>query len=530
MGAQGGAFAAEVIDFLPDATFVIDLCGVVIAWNRAMEEMTGVAAEDVLGRGEYEYALPFYGLRQPMLADLVFMPDEELEARYDHVAKDGDTLVVDVYIPGFRPGGATFWAKASPLSDSTGAVIGAIETIRDISDRKQAEEELTRSRRRLAETIEFLPDATFVIDREGVILTWNRAMEEMTGQAAGGMVGKGDFEYALPFYGVRRPMLANLVLMPEEEVETKYTHVAREGDTLVVDTFIPEMGEHGKWFWAKASPIYDDDGAVAGAIETIRDITERREMEASLARSQAELRIAAEIQQSFLPSVVPQLGGFDIAGRSVMAAEVGGDFFDVIPFEVVPVDEGKLGILIADVSGKGVPAALFMALSRIVVRVNALWHADPAQAIYHANNVIAHDAQAGMFVTLFFGTLDERTRTLTYVNAGHNPPILFRCADGSQEELTRTGIALGAAERREYTCRSVVIGPGDGVVLYTDGVTEATDDRLRMFGEPRLRRIIGANACRSADEIVNAILDEVLAFAGEAPQFDDITLLVVKGV
>ncbi|MBE3076620.1 MAG: SpoIIE family protein phosphatase [Actinobacteria bacterium] len=529
MGAQGEAFATEVIDFLPDATFVIDLDGVVIAWNRAMEEMTGVAAEAVLGKGDYVYALPFYGVRKPMLADLVFMPDEELEARYDHVAKDGDTLVVDIFIPGFRPGGAYLWAKASPLNDDVGAVVGAIETIRDISDRKRAEDELTQSRRRLAETIDFLPDATFVIDRDGVILTWNRAMEEMTGVAAADMVGKGDCEYALPFYGERRPMLANLILMPGEEVESKYTHVKREGDTLVVDTFIPGLGAHGKWFWAKASPIYDD-GAVAGAIQTIRDITERREMEASLARSQAELQIAAEIQQSFLPDVVPQLGGYDIAGRSVMAAEVGGDFFDVIPFEVVPVEKGRLGILIADVSGKGVPAALFMALSRIVVRVNALWHADPAQVIYHSNNVIARDSRAGMFVTLFFGSLSERTRTLTYVNAGHNPPILFRCADGTQEELTRTGIALGAAEHREYTCRSVVIGPGDGVVLYTDGVTEATDERQRMFGETRLRRIVAANVSRSAEEILNAILADVLAFTGDAPQFDDITLLVVKGV
>lgn len=343
--------------------------------------------------------------------------------------------------------------------------------------------------------IAFLPDATFVIDRDGVLLTWNRAMEEMTGVAAEELVGKGDYEYALPFYGVRRPLLANLILMPEEEVGSKYTHVQREGDTLVVDTYIPELGEDGTWLWAKASPLYDADGTVVGAIETVRDITERRELEACLARSHAELQMAAEIQQSFLPSDVPQLGGFDIAARSVMAAEVGGDFFDVIPFEVVPVDEGKLGILIADVSGKGVPAALYMALSRIVVRVNALWHDDPAQAIYHANNVITRDSRAGMFVTLFFGTLCEKTRTLTYVNAGHNPPILFRCADGAQEDLSRTGIALGAAERRAYTCRSVT-----------------------------------ANISRPAGGIVDAILDDLAAFTGEAPQFDDITLLVVKGV
>ncbi len=521
---------AEIIDFLPDATFVIDLEGRVIAWNRALEEMTGVAAEAMLGKGDYEYALPFYGERKPMLANLVFMPEAEIEKRYDTIERMGDTLVVDVFIPTFRDGGACFWAKASPLYDPQGEVSGAIETIRDISDRKRAEHEISRSRQSLAEIISFLPDATFAIDRDGVVVTWNRAIEELTGVSAREMVGKGDYEYALPFYDERRLMLADLILMPEAEIESRYAHVQREGDTLVVDTFIPKLGEAGKYFWAKASPLYDPEGNITGAIETIRDITARREMEAHLARSNAELQIAAEIQQSFLPEVVPQITGFDIAARSVMAMEVGGDFFDVIPFEVVPLEKGTLGILIADVSGKGVPAALFMALSRIVVRVNALWHRDPARAIHDANNVIAQDSKAGMFVTLFYGALSEKTRALTYVNAGHNPPLVFRGADGALERLMPTGIALGAAEGRDYSSRTVDIGPGDGLVMYTDGVTESMNAEQEMFGEARLEAIIRKSVRLPAHEILTEILEGVQQFAGDAPQFDDITLMVIKGV
>jgi sigma-B regulation protein RsbU (phosphoserine phosphatase) len=252
-------------------------------------------------------------------------------------------------------------------------------------------------------------------------------------------------------------------------------------------------------------------------------------LEERLARSKAELQIAAEIQRSFLPEVIPQIAGFDIAAKSVMAKEVGGDFFDVIPFEVMPLETGTLGVLIADVSGKGVASALFMALSRIVVRVTALWNRDAAKTIASANDIITRDSKAGMFVTLFYGILSEKERTLTYVNAGHNPPLVYRCRDGSMEELGRTGIILGALEDQEYSSRSIGIGPGDVAVLYTDGVTEAADEAGEMFGEERLKSIIRENSESSSNEILAKILSSVEAFGKGEPQFDDITLMVIKG-
>jgi PAS domain S-box-containing protein len=525
---QASRRLSEIIDFLPDATFVIDTDGKVIAWNRAMEEITGVSAESMLGKGDHEYALPFYGERQPMLANLIFLPDQEIEKRYHSIQHIGDTLVVDIFIPSFQGRGVYFWAKASPLYDAEGRITGAIETIRDITDRKQAELEREQTQRRLSEIIDFLPDATFVIDTDGKVIAWNRAMEELTGAAAADMLGKGNYQHALPFYGERKPTLADLIFIPDSEIEKRYHSIQRIGRTLVVDIDIPTFRGRGAYLWAKASPLYDTEGNVTGAIETIRDITERRQMEERLARSNAELNIAAEIQRSFLPEVIPQVAGFEIAARSVMAKEVGGDFFDVIPFEVIPLEEDTLGILIADVSGKGVPAALFMALSRIIVRVNALWHRDPAITIVDANDFIAQDSKTGMFVTLFYGVLSEKDRTLTYVNAGHNPPILCR-SDRSMEELMPTGIALGVMEHQEYSSRTVKIGSGDVVALYTDGVTESINGRVEMFGEDRLRSIIRAHAHQSPQEILAAILREVETFSGGEPQFDDITLMVIKG-
>ena len=161
-------------------------------------------------------------------------------------------------------------------------------------------------------------------------------------------------------------------------------------------------------FLGEGKPLYDPDGNITGAIETIRDITERPRWNGNWHVRMPNSRLPQRSSRVFFPNI-PGITGFDIAARSVMAKEVGGDFFDVIPFEIIPLEMGTYGILIADVSGKGVPAALFMALSRIVVRVNALWHRDPAKAIGFANDIITQDSKAGMFVTLFYGSFLKRT-------------------------------------------------------------------------------------------------------------------------
>jgi phosphoserine phosphatase RsbU/P len=250
-----------------------------------------------------------------------------------------------------------------------------------------------------------------------------------------------------------------------------------------------------------------------------------REME----RKNTELAIAAEIQQSFLPDSITQIEGFEVAAKSVMAKEVGGDFFDVIPFEVIPLKKGTMGVMIADVSGKGIPAALFMALSRIVVRVNATWYMDrPAMAISNANAIIAADSKAGMFVTLFYGVLEVDSLTLTYVNAGHNPPIICHADDEHLTELTATGIAIGALVDAEYTADTAALKAGDVIVLYTDGITEAENAQQDMYGEERLNEVIRACRKQPAGEIITTILDSVRTFTGGFAQSDDITLMVIR--
>jgi len=255
---------------------------------------------------------------------------------------------------------------------------------------------------------------------------------------------------------------------------------------------------------------------------------EKEKLEFEMARKDAELQIAAEIQRNFLPDTIPITEGFDVAAISIPAKEVGGDFFDVIPLEVIPMSNTRTGIMIADVSGKGVPAALFMALSRIVVRVTAMWFKKPSEVINFANPIIANNSKTGMFVTLFYGVIDNENRTLTYVNAGHNPPLVLRKKTGEIEELNLTGVAVGALDDAEYTQEVLQLSPGDVIVLYTDGITEAINDREEMFDVPRFIEIIRKNGDSSAQEIVDEIIRSVFAFTGSQPQFDDITLMVVK--
>ena len=177
--------------------------------------------------------------------------------------------------------------------------------MRDITDRELAEQEIERSRRRLDETIAFLPDPTMVIDTDGVVTAWNRAMEELTGVPAAQMVGRGDHEYALPFYG-RAPAGPRRPGLPERRGAGRTLRHASsaDGETLVVDVFVPEF-KGGGYLWAKAGPLYDADGNLTGAIETVRDITERRRLEERVARSNAELEIAARDPAELPPRRAP---------------------------------------------------------------------------------------------------------------------------------------------------------------------------------------------------------------------------------
>jgi len=261
------------------------------------------------------------------------------------------------------------------------------------------------------------------------------------------------------------------------------------------------------------------------AVNLRNNMDELQRTTAEKERFAKELEIAKGIQQSFLPDSAPEIAGIELVAKNVPALEVGGDFYDFIP-----VTKDRWGLVIADVSGKGVPAALFMALSRTLIRASTLVDADPAQSIGHANRMICEDSKTSMFVTLFYAVLDAREMTLNYVNAGHNPPLLLQDGASAVRLLKAEGIALGVIDDVDLQSVKVNLKPGDVLVLYTDGVTEAINNKEEEFGEERLLLVITENRNRPAQEIMDRILAAITAFAGDQPQFDDITLMVLRAV
>ena len=271
---------SSIIEFLPDATFVIDLEGKVIAWNRAIEQMTGVNKDTMLGQKDHACMIPFYGERRRHLMDLIDAGDPDLEARYDYVQKRDQTLYARVFAPALYDGrGAYLFATAAPLFDNHGKRIGSIESIRDITDYRQAEEELREAHTRLDEIIEYLPDATLVIDAQGKVIAWNKAIEDMTGVRAAEMIGRENYEYALPFYGERRPILIDLVLRPRAEIEKKYVNIERTDTVMDGEAYMPALRGGEVYLYGRASVLKDSKGNVVGAIESIHDITARRKAE-----------------------------------------------------------------------------------------------------------------------------------------------------------------------------------------------------------------------------------------------------------
>ena len=237
-----------------------------------------------------------------------------------------------------------------------------------------------------------------------------------------------------------------------------------------------------------------------------------------------ELEFASRIQASFLPNEVPILSGWELAVTLLPARNMSGDYFDFIPLE-----DGKIGILIADVVDKGLGAALYMALSRTLIRTYALeFELQPDLVFFSTNERILQDARANLFVTAFYGILDLKTGHMAYCNAGHNPPFLFRAQDGGRvEALSANGMPIGVDADAFWRQAEVQIAPGDVLLLYTDGIPDAQDSAGEHFKDFRMINIAQENLGTSAQEIQRSVLNSIEEFVGEAPQFDDITLLVV---
>jgi sigma-B regulation protein RsbU (phosphoserine phosphatase) len=238
-----------------------------------------------------------------------------------------------------------------------------------------------------------------------------------------------------------------------------------------------------------------------------------------------ELEVATEIQARFFPQQTPNLKGYEIAGCSIPAKDVGGDYYDFIPNP----EPGQHGFVVADVTGKGVPASLLMATMRATLRANIQNNPnDIVQALRQVNGDIYRDSPVDKFITSIYCNLDYHLHEISYVNSGHNPPYIVRATDSRIEELEQGGVMLGIMEEIDLPKATLSIGKGDILMLFSDGVTEATNPSGELFSEESFEQWLLDHNQLSAEEMKKALLETLRDYADGSPQSDDITFIIVK--
>ena len=283
-------------------------------------------------------------------------------------------------------------------------------------------------------------------------------------------------------------------------------------------------------FATKPIDLEDLSLTIEKAIEQVRYIRESQQEHNQLESIKNDLAIAGEIQQTILPRSFPPFPELtevvDIYASMTPAKDVGGDFYDFFQ-----IDDERIGLVIADVSGKGVPASLFMAVSRTLLRATALRGVSSAECLTYANKLLCKESLDFMFVTVFYGIYHYKTGMMDYTNAGHNPPYLLRGGRTVECLPVASNFVVGVFDDIEFESNTLTFGIGDTLLLYTDGVTEAFNDKREQFSESNLQDILASmHESSSAKEVVTSVLQSVKTFSGDYPQSDDITLLSLQRI
>lgn len=279
-------------------------------------------------------------------------------------------------------------------------------------------------------------------------------------------------------------------------------------------------------FNKKSGPFTEEDRRLLSIIGSqsaqILENARLLEEEKTLIALRNELRMAGEIQRKLLPDASPEIPGFEMFATNIPAKSVGGDYYDFLT-----ITDNHFAFCIADITGKGMPAAMLMASLQATFRSQVLVDEECTICMTRTNKILFKNTESNKFATMFYGTLDTETGALNYTNAGHDCPILFR-QDQEPISLETTGLILGIFEESEYTKEQITLDPGDLLLLFSDGVTEAMDPDFEMYGLERVTNLVGENKERKVSDIADIILKDIRLHAKSAVQSDDITLMLIK--
>ena len=332
-----------------------------------------------------------------------------------------------------------------------------------------------------------------------------------------------DPEIDMVISDINMPQMDGLTLLeqiPKVDPNVRSVIISAYGDMRNIRT---AMNRGAFDFVTKPLDFEDLQITIDRTLSHMAEWKEALESRDKLVALQNELDVASKMQQSILPTSFPETSEYQVFGNMAPARNVGGDFFDIIYME-----NGRIGLAVADVSDKGVPAALFMMSSRTLLKGSAIGMGDPGSVLGEVNTLLTENNETVMFVTLLYAIYDPETGVLTYSNGGHCNPLLVH-TDGSSEELPHTGgVALGVMPELDYQEANVTLAPGDTLVLYTDGVSEAMNAEGEEFGIERLQDLFSAQPPSDAKQANEAVLQAVADFAGDTPQSDDVTCLVIR--
>ncbi|MEN8259254.1 MAG: PAS domain S-box protein [Pseudomonadota bacterium] len=407
-----------------------------------------------------------------------------------------------------------------PITNAYGKLVKWRGVDRDITARKHFEDALKESEKRTRLIIESAMDAIIIMDERGIITDWNPQAETMFGWKRREVIGRVLDETVMPkrFRTDHRSGLEKFLTTgtgPILNQLIEHTAVRRDGGEFPVELSI--------------SPLRLGDSYVFSGF--IRDITERKQAEMEIRRVQvklavahSEMKIARQIQESLFPAAPLVLPEIEVMGCCLPAAQVGGDYFDYFRRE-----DDSIDIVIADVSGHSVGPALFMVEARSALRSQFHSTRAPSDTLAIINESMYEDLyHAEHFITMFYMQYNSATRELSYTNAGHPPPLLLRREQKSCMKLDTEGLVIGVKKKVDFEEKRVVLNPGDTIVLYTDGITEAENSNGEFFGATRLCEILHKNTDLSPQKTVWRIIEDLQDFCGTKRFKDDITLMILK--
>ena len=497
------AFRDQTEEALKMAQVIIDRSPVVLFRRIAGEDPRLVyVSNNVI---QFGYTAEAFLNEEITFKDIVHPDDSERIGEEIMGYADDDVEEYTQYYRLISKTGEIHWVEdqTSVVRDDLGNKTHNQGILVDITERKTAEDKLRKSEEKFRRIVETAGEGFLLMDQHHAIIDVNEAYCQMLGYQREEILGKTPTDLAAP--EDRQFMQLNKEkILSSEYRKFEGTMLAKDGRSIPV--------------LIHSNTLRDDQGEVIGNMAFVTDMTEHKKA----------LALAGEVQKSLLPQEKPKVQGLDIAGKNVSCDEIGGDYFDFLWRRENP--GGPFTVVVGDITGHGVDSALLMTSARAFLRMRASQPGTISEIITAMNRHLSQDVlETGRFMTLFYLTIDHDNNQMDWVRAGHDPALIYDPVEDTFEELMGPGVALGLDEDLTYS-QNHKIGINDGqiIAIGTDGIWEAMDNNGNMFGKERFRNIIRSNAASGADQILNAVFDDLNRFTQGHKSEDDITLVIIK--